>query len=85
MTLEEEILQKLSSQIAEEIDSEILFNLFCQNGWHTCEIDPWKHNSLTAVVKWCKQYAGEKAWTKTGNQFAFKDARVATMFRIHWS
>ena len=85
MTLEEEIAQELSRQIAKEIDAEILFSLFCQSGWHTCQIDPWKHNSQTTVIQWCKQYAGKNGWAKAGNQFAFKDARVATMFRIHWS
>lgn len=85
MTLEEEYAAIISAEIAKEIDAEILFNLFCHSGWHTCEIDPWKHNSQAGVVQWCKQYAGEKAWAKTGNQFAFKDARVATMFRIRWA
>lgn len=85
MTLEEEIAQALAWQISEEIDAEILFNIFCESGWHTCQIDPWKHNSMSAVARWCMQYAGDQAWAKTGNQYAFKDARVATMFRIHWS
>jgi hypothetical protein len=84
-SLEEEYTAILSAEIAKEIDSEILFSLLCHSGWHTCEIDPRKHTSLDAVVQWCNQYAGEKAWAKTGNRFAFKDARVATMFRIHWS
>lgn len=85
MMLEEEIAQELARQISAEIDAEILFNIFCQGGWHVCQIDPWRHNSLTTVIQWCKQYAGEHGWAKAGNQYAFKDARVATMFRLRWS
>jgi hypothetical protein len=78
-------LFKESLEIAKDIDNGILADLYKQDGWDECVIDPWKHPYQSIVEMWCEQAAGEFAWFQAGNRFLFKDPRVATMFRIKWS
>jgi hypothetical protein len=80
-----ESLDRATAEIAKDIDNGILADLYKQDGWDECVIDPWKHGSQSTVEMWCEQAAGEFAWFQAGNRFLFKDPRVATMFRIKWS
>jgi hypothetical protein len=87
MTLEEEMLNRASKEIAEEIDWGVMAGLLIEGGWERVTVDfgPRMSESTAHEIKeWVRtQCHGQvKSRNKT---WLFENSKDATMFILRWS
>ena len=79
----DQIVKEAARQMQEEMDRHILAMVFKEDGWLEVVVDPWKHNSTSAIESWCDNHV--KTWYRSGNNFLFKFPEDATLFLLRWS
>ena len=97
MSLEEEILNEMSKDIAREIDKDLLDIIMIDvltkdEGWILTKVNPAfgkghlvaEHDWYTRTAEWIHINATDDYKLLKG-QWLFKDPRDATMFVLRWS
>lgn len=84
MNIEEQIINDLSQQLANDMDQHILIGFMIDLGWSEVIVDPWTHNSLTDIKNWIKENVSDNQWMYSGNRWVFEDSKHATMFALKW-
>ena len=97
-TLEQDVMDRMTKQMADEIDQEIIDNItleiLIEDGWIQTNLNPaFSEYGMTKkpfedwyskTAEWCHLYAqGEYKLVK--GQWLFNDPRDATMFILRWS
>jgi hypothetical protein len=85
MTLEDEIAQELSKQIAQEIDFELLTDILIACGWHCVKLPRLLNRKHSIdVLEWCSEQTNYK-FKHNGRVFIFEDQGDAVNFTLRWN
>jgi hypothetical protein len=83
--LQEQLIEKASRQIAEDIDFGVICNLLVDIGWVKVEFEALRPNKRAVdITNWlhteCKQ-----EWKHHGRTFVFESKEEAALFKLTWS
>lgn len=72
--------------IQEEIDNEIMVDMFKIQGWTIVKLPRLKDMMHAVDVEdWCVANAGAGKWNKFGSTFMFKESKHAEWFMLRWT
>lgn len=84
VSLEDEIANTLSAEIAAEIDFGILSELLCSLGWTRVTRDPHVTvEEATEIKQWLKQHC-KGAVKSHGSTWVFENEKEASHFILRW-
>jgi hypothetical protein len=84
MTLEEEIANKAASEMAREIDREVLWGLFEGIGWTRFKISRLTDNNHAIdITNWLSDNC-KGQFERNGAEFLFEDSKDAVLFMLRW-
>ena len=84
MTLEEEIANKAASEMAREIDREVLWGLFEGIGWTRFKISRLTDNNHAIdITNWLSDNC-KGQFERNGAEFIFEDSKDAVLFMMRW-
>jgi hypothetical protein len=84
MTLEEEIASKAASEMAREIDREILWGLFEGIGWTRFKISRLTDNNHAVDISFWLDENCKGQFERNGAEFLFEDSKDAVLFMMRW-
>lgn len=82
--LENEVMDKLSKDLAEDIDRQILWGWLKETGWTFVKIIFQNNIHAIDVNEWVDANAKGK-YLRAGGEYLFEDSKDATMFILRWS
>ena len=83
LSRQDEIIEKLAKEMAEEIDFDVLANLYQHDGWAEVNLSREPSAQLyQEMIKWCNEHA--LVYYGRKKRWLFKDAKYATMFTLRW-
>ena len=79
----DEYLDEAATQVAKDIDAEVLRSMFKESGWHEVVLQPmtWEHGDRIDI--WVNQNIKGNHWTY-GLVWLFEDEREANWFSLRW-
>ena len=81
---EREYLNKMSQDLANEIDFGILSDILLENGWTPVEFIPFTYSKQAKdIANWAEQHCVGK-WRHHGVKFVFERAADATAAILKW-
>lgn len=84
ISLEEELSEKMSKLLAEEIDREIMIDMLVLTGWTKVELDRLKDRYESIDIElWIDDNCTGK-YTKLGRTFVFEKKEDAEWFSLRW-
>ena len=84
MTSYEEILNKAGTEIAREIDQEVLWGMLKEIGWTRVMIDRLQDNNHAIdITYWLTEHC-QGAYERNGRDFIFEDKKDAVNFILRW-
>jgi hypothetical protein len=84
MNLEHELMEKMSKELAQEIDFGILSDLLVYFGWVKIELDTLEHNNNAIdISEWLVINCKHKV-NRLGRQFVFESSAEAEWFILRW-
>lgn len=85
LNLQDEIMERSAKRLAEDIDAEVLRQVFRDSGWHEVVI-PWimTHEVSAEVDKWVDENVKGAYWNR-GLVWLFKEQRDANWFVLRWN
>jgi hypothetical protein len=85
MSLEEEIAQKLSNEIAQTIDFELLTDILIACGWNCVKLPSLLNRKRSIdILMWCEENLRKK-YKHMGSTFIFEDQGDAVNFTLRWA
>ena len=84
MTLEEEIANKIASEMAREIDQEVLWGLFEGAGWTRFKITRLTDNNHAVDISYWLDENCKGQFERNGAEFIFEDSKDAVLFMMRW-
>jgi len=82
MSIEQQMMERISRDIAKSIDWQIISDIFTDAGWTSVMLD--KEFCETSVTAWLDTTCKNR-WRRHNNHFMFKNNKDATWFVIRWS
>jgi len=83
-SLEQEIADKMSNDMAREIDREILWGMLKEIGWTRVLLDRLQDNKHAIdITIWLEENI-KNPFERNGRDFIFEDPKDATMFILRW-
>lgn len=83
----EEIAAIMADEIRQEIDAEILFDIYKSNGWYPvekCLNLSFNREALTAVQEWLTTGCAGRWHIKSHTDYIFERQEDAMMFALKW-
>jgi len=80
MELEEELAAILSSEIAREIDNEVMVEMMVAAGYKKVK---WTKLVNASMAAWCMENCAGH-WDQRGTYFLFRDSNDAALFTLRW-
>ena len=82
-TLSEEVIDSAAKEMADDIDFEVLTNLFIESGWVKVVLEPmtWEHGY--EVDSWVEKNVKDSFQTR-GLVWVFKNPKEANWFKLRW-
>ena len=84
MTLEKQMLERASNQMASEIDREMLWGMLQGIGWHRVMIPRFVDNNHAIDITYWLEDTCKKAYERNGRDFLFEDSKDANWFKLRW-
>ena len=84
MTLEKQMLERASNQMASEIDREMLWGMLQGIGWHRVMIPRFVENKHAIDITYWLEDTCKKAYERNGRDFLFEDSKDANWFKLRW-
>jgi len=83
-TLEDQIAERMASELAKEMDFQILASMLCELGWTKVVLQPmtWEHG--VSVDNWVSNNV-KGHFETMGLVWLFESSKDATMFILKWS
>lgn len=83
MSLEQEMMERISKEIAKEIDEGIMSDMLIEIGWTPVEFYFQDNHHANDVNFWllenCKSH-----WRRFGKKYLFEDVKEAEWFILRW-
>jgi hypothetical protein len=80
-----DILDKLTDDLAKEIDFNVLAESLVSCGWSTVDLPPFDSRyKVTDIVDWAYHHC-QGEFENFGVRFIFEDKKDATLFALKWS
>ena len=84
MTLEEEILNKAGTEMAREIDREILWSMLKDLGWRRVMLDRLTDNNHAVDITHWLEANCKNPFERNGADFIFESEVDAVNFTLRW-
>ena len=84
MTLEEEILNKAGTEMAREIDREILWGMLKDLGWRRVMLDRFTDNMHAVDITYWLEANCKNPFERSGADFIFESEVDAVNFTLRW-
>ena len=84
MTLEEELIEKAGTEMAREIDREVLWGMLEGLGWCRVMLPRLVDNHHAIDITYWLEENCKKAFERNGRDFLFEDAKDANWFKLRW-
>jgi predicted nucleotidyltransferase len=84
MSLEQEIMERMSKDIAKEIDDGIISFMLVEIGWTTVQFHYKSNEHANDVTFWLLENCDNKKWKRFGSAYFFEDAKDAEWFILRW-
>jgi hypothetical protein len=84
MNIEEEILNKAGTEMAREIDREVLWGMLQGLGWTRVMLDRLKDNKHAVDITYWLEENIKNPFERAGRDFIFEDSKDATLFILRW-
>ena len=82
--LETALVNEMSRQIADEIDSEFMKSMLVSVGWTSCNLDVlWSVDQVAKVNEWLKRSC-QGRHRQLGWYLLFENSNDATMYTLKW-
>lgn len=82
--LEQELADRLSKEIADEIDREILWGMLIDMGWHRVILSRLQDNIHAVDITFWLEENIKNPYQRDGRNFLFAAERDATLFILRW-
>ena len=84
MTLEEELIEKAGTEMAREIDREVLWGMLEGLGWCRVMLPRFVDNHHAVDIGYWLADNCKKSFERNGRDFLFEDAKDANWFKLRW-
>jgi hypothetical protein len=84
MTLEEEMTEQAGTEMAREIDREVLWGMLQGLGWTRVMLPRFVDNYHAVDIGYWLKDNCKKAFERNGRDFLFEDNKDANWFRLRW-
>jgi hypothetical protein len=84
MNLQDQLAERMASEIAKEIDFEVLASMLCELGWTRVVLKPMTWEQGAAIDDWVSNYIS-RPFETMGLVWLFESSKDATMFILKWS
>jgi hypothetical protein len=84
MTLEEEIIEKAGTEMAREIDREVLWGMLEGIGWTRVMLPSLIDNTHAIDVTYWLEEAIKNPFERSGRDFIFESQKDANWFVLRW-
>lgn len=84
MTLEEELIEKAGTEMAREIDREILWGMLEGMGWHRVMLSRFTDNNHAIDITDWLEHNCKDAFERSGADFIFESQKDANWFKLRW-
>ena len=81
---ENELSKEIAKIIQEEIDAEILFEMYALNGWHSVQLSSYLSREHSVdILHWAEEHCTGK-YDHRGTNWAFESDKDAAQFLLRW-
>lgn len=80
--LQQEVLARLSVQMDQAIDNEVMINFYKDDGWIAVVLEDQFNGDQ--MYSWCKNQFDNQDWQMLNAQFLFKNSQDAVLFKLKW-
>lgn len=84
MNLEEEMMEKMSRDMAQEIDREILWGMLKDIGWRRIMLDRLTDNNHAVDITYWLEANCKNSFERNGADFIFESEVDAVNFTLRW-
>lgn len=84
MTLEEEILEKAGTEMAREIDREVLWGMLEGIGWTRVMLPRYIDNTHAIDITYWLEETIKNPFERSGKDFIFESQKDANWFVLRW-
>ena len=82
--LETTLMNKLSRELADEIDSELMKSMLVASGWISCDLGVlWSVDQVSKVNEWLKRSC-QGRYRQLGRYLLFENSNDATLYTLKW-
>jgi hypothetical protein len=82
--LEEQLMERASRAIADEIDFEVLSSMLVQTGWTRVQLSRPPRTITSDINTWMHAEC-KKHWKHRGKIWIFENKEEAALFKLTWS
>lgn len=83
MNLEQEVMDRMATELKNEIDFQILASMLVELGWTQVVLRPMTHEQGLAIDNWVKTHC-KSAVETLGLVWLFEDSKEANWFTLKW-
>ena len=83
-SLEEEMFEEISKQIAKEIDDGIMSTMLVETGWIPVQYYFKNNDEAVDINEWLNDQC-ENKWRRLGSDYVFEDKKDAEWFILRWT
>jgi hypothetical protein len=84
MSIEEEILNKAGTEMAREIDREVLWGMLKEIGWTRVMLDRLQDNKHAVDITYWLEENVKNPFERNGRDFIFENQKDAVNFILRW-
>ena len=85
INLENEILNQMGRDFAQEIDNNIMIDLYENGGWIKIMLPKFNDRyHAVDIQEWCDDNIAEHEYANFGSTFVFKNSKDAVWFTLIW-
>ena len=84
MTLEEELIEKAGTEMAREIDRDVLWGMLEGIGWHRVMLPRFIDNNHAIDIGYWLIDNCKESFERSGADFIFESQKDANWFKLRW-
>ncbi len=80
----QEIIDRHTKAMREEIDARVLQSMFVEMGWHEVILSPMTAETGQEIDSWVRQHVKRQSYWTHGLVWLFKNDQDAMWFKLRW-